>query len=64
VPLGIYGIVLGSPYIFERKDIFYRKENKYHIFKEGVEFIVIAHHIKTNVSLVSTRKMKRLMNTS
>jgi hypothetical protein len=34
VPLDICGIVLGSPYIFDRKAIFYCEENKYHIFKE------------------------------
>jgi hypothetical protein len=64
VPLDICGIVLGSPYLFDRKAIFYREENKYHLFKDGIEFIVRAHRIKTNVSLVSTRKMKRLMNAS
>jgi hypothetical protein len=64
VPLDICGIVLGSPYLFDRKAIFYREENKYHLFKYGVEFIVRAHRIKTNVSLVSTGKMKRLVNAS
>jgi hypothetical protein len=56
VPLYICGIVLASPYLFERKAIFYREENKYHLFKDEVEFIVIAHQIKTNVSLVSMGK--------
>jgi ribulose bisphosphate carboxylase small subunit len=57
-------IVLGSPYLFDRKVIFYREENKYHLFKDGVEYIVRAHRIKTNVSLVSTGKMKRLVSAS
>jgi hypothetical protein len=64
MPLEICGIVLGSPYLFDRKTIFYREENKYHIFKNEIKYIVRAHHIKTNVSLVSTGRMKRLINVS
>lgn len=53
IPLDICGIMLGSPYHYNRKAVFYMEENKYHLFKDGVEFIVRAHHIKTNTSLVS-----------
>ena len=35
VPLDIFGIVLGSPYLHGRKAIFYREENNYHLFKDG-----------------------------
>ena len=34
VPLDICGIVLGSPYLYDRKEIFYREHNQYHFFKE------------------------------
>jgi hypothetical protein len=54
VPLDIHNIVLGSPNLFEKKAIFYREENKYHLFKDEFEFIVRYHHIKINFSLVST----------
>jgi hypothetical protein len=64
VPLEICGIVLGSPYLFDTKDIFHHKQNKYHIFKDGIEFIFKAHRINTNVSLVSIGKIKRLMRES
>jgi hypothetical protein len=64
VPLDICDIVLGSPYLFDRKVVFYREENKYHLLKDGIEYIVRAHRIKTNVSLVSTGKMKRLVSAS
>jgi hypothetical protein len=40
IPLDIYGIVLGSPYLYNRKAIFHLHENKYHLFKDGVEYIV------------------------
>jgi hypothetical protein len=45
-----------------RKAIFYREENKYHLTKDGIEYIVRAHHVKTNLSLVTTGQMKRLVN--
>jgi hypothetical protein len=64
VPPDICSIVLGSPYIFDMTSILYHEENKYHLFEDGVEYIVRARHIKTNVSLVSTRKMKRLVSAS
>ena len=32
-PLDICGIILGSPYLYDQKSIFYHNENKYHIFK-------------------------------
>jgi hypothetical protein len=54
VPLDICGIVLGSPYLYDRKAIFYREHNKYH----GIEFIVRVHQMKTNLSVVSTEQMK------
>eukprot|EP00253_Pinus_taeda_P022396 PITA_22396 len=39
VPLDICGIVLGSPYWYDRKAILYRAENKYQLTKNGIEYI-------------------------
>jgi hypothetical protein len=64
VPLDICGIVLGSPYIYDIKAVFFRHEKKYHLTKGGVEYIVIAHSMRVNTTLVSARKMKRLINTN
>jgi hypothetical protein len=64
VPLEICIIILGIPYLFENKDILYREENKYHLFKGKIEYIVRSHRIKNNVSLVSTGKVKRLVSAS
>ena len=36
VPLEISGVVLGSPYVYDRKVVFHRHENKYHFFKDGI----------------------------
>jgi hypothetical protein len=64
IPLDICGIVLGSPYLYDRKAIFYRQENKYHLFKDGVEYVVRAHTKKMNLSIINVRQMKRLVNAS
>jgi hypothetical protein len=64
VSLDICGIVLGSPYLYDRKSIFFRHENKYHLTKGGVEYIVRAHNMRVNTTLVSAGKMKRLINTN
>jgi hypothetical protein len=40
VPLDICGIVLGSPYLYYRKSIFYREDNKYCFKKDEKEYIV------------------------
>jgi hypothetical protein len=63
-PLQICSIVLGSPYLFDRNVVFYQEENKYHLFKDGIEYIVMDHCIKNNVFLLSTGKMKRLVSAS
>eukprot|EP00253_Pinus_taeda_P026466 PITA_26466 len=64
VPLDICGIVLGSPYLYDRKAIFYRAENKYQLTKDGIEYIVRAHKIKENFSLTNSGQMKIIVNSS
>ena len=64
VPLDICGIVLGSPYLYDRKAIFYRAENKYQLTKDGIEYIVRAHKLKGNYSLINSGQMKRIVNSS
>ncbi|XP_059067200.1 uncharacterized protein LOC131858147 [Cryptomeria japonica] len=64
VPLDICGLVLGSPYLFDRQAIFYRGENKYHLFKDGKEYIVRSHKVKTSLAIVNASQMKRLVNAS
>jgi hypothetical protein len=64
VPLDICGIVLGSPYLYDRKSIFYREENKYCFKKDGKEYIVRAHRMKTDRSFATTGQLKRMVNAS
>jgi hypothetical protein len=50
--------------LYDHKAVFYREQNKYHLFKDGVEYIVRAHHMKTNLALVTTSQMKMIVNAS
>jgi hypothetical protein len=59
VPLETCGMVLGSPYLYDRKAIFYTVQNQYHLFKKGNEYDVHAHHIKTNQSLLTMEHLKK-----
>jgi hypothetical protein len=40
VPIEICNIILGSPHLFDRKVVLYQEEKKYHLLKDGVEYIV------------------------
>ena len=52
VPLEISGIVLGSTYLYDRKAVFHHHENKYHLFKGAIEYMVRAHKKKTSLSRI------------
>jgi hypothetical protein len=62
VSLDICGIELGSPYLYDRKEVFFRHEKKYYLTKGGVEYIVRAHNMRVNTTLISPGQMKRLIN--
>eukprot|EP00253_Pinus_taeda_P033506 PITA_33506 len=62
IPLDICGIVLGSPYLYDRKATFYRAENKYLLIKGGIEYFVRAHKLKNNYTLINLGQMKRMIN--
>ena len=64
VPLDICGIVLGSSYLYDRKEIFYQEHNQYHLFKEGIEYIVHSHSYKNDKSIGTTQQLKRVVNAS
>jgi hypothetical protein len=59
VPLETCGMVLGSPYLYDRKAIFFKEQNQYHLTKEGTEYVVHTHHIKANQSLLTMEQLKK-----
>ena len=64
VPLDIYGIILASPYLYDRKEVLFFHEKKYHLTKDEVEYIVRAHYTKVNANFLSAGQMKRLINSN
>lgn len=64
VPLDICENFLGSPYLYGRKAIFHHHENKYHLFENGIAYIVRENLKKLNLSLVNDGQMKRFVNAS
>jgi hypothetical protein len=58
VPLETCGMVLGSPYLYDHKEIFYREQNQYPLTKEDNEYVVHAHHIKASQSLLTMEQLK------
>jgi hypothetical protein len=64
VSLDICDIVLGSPYLYDRKTVLFRHEKQYHLPKGGVEYIVRSQNMRVNTTLVSAGQMKRLINTN
>ena len=64
VPIDICGVFLGSPYLYDRDAVFYRRGHKYFLKKEGVEFIVRAHKVKSKLNLIFTNQVKKLISSS
>jgi hypothetical protein len=54
----------GSPYLYDINVVFFINENKYHLKKDGVEYIFIYHSMKVDSTIFSARQMKRLVNTN
>jgi hypothetical protein len=59
VPLNECEMVLGSPYLYDHKEIFYRQHNQYHLIKKGNEYVVHAHHLKENQSLQTMEQLRK-----
>jgi hypothetical protein len=59
VPLNECGMVLGRPYLYDHKAIFYREHNQYHLTKEGNEYVVHAQHLKANQSLQTMEQLRK-----
>ena len=64
VPLRECGMVLGSPYLYDRKAIFYRTKNQYQLTKEGQNYVVHAHHVRENITLKTMEQLKKAVQAS
>jgi hypothetical protein len=64
VPLSECGMVLGSPYLYDLKALFYRTKNQYQLTKPGQDYVVHAHHVKANKTLQIMEQLKKVVQTS
>jgi hypothetical protein len=64
VPLRECGMVLGSPYLYDRKAIFYRTKNQYQFTKMGQDYVVHAHRVKENKTLQIMEQLKKAVKAS
>jgi hypothetical protein len=64
VPLNECGMVLGSPYLYDLKEIFYREKNQYHFIKACQEYVVHAHHLKENKYLQTMEQLRKVAHAS
>jgi hypothetical protein len=58
------GMVLGSPYLYDRKAIFYKTKNQYKLTKEGQDDVVHADHVKENTTLQTMEQLKKAAQAS
>jgi ABC-type Na+ efflux pump permease subunit len=58
------GMVLGSPYLYDCKAIFYRTNNQYQLTKAGQDYVVHAHHVKENKTLQTMEQLKKAVQAS
>jgi hypothetical protein len=61
VPLRECVMVLGSPYLYDRKTIFYRTKNQYQLTKACQDYVVHAHHVKENKTLQTIKQLKKVV---
>jgi hypothetical protein len=59
VPLDICGIVLGSPYLYDRKAVLFRHGNKYHLTKGAMEYWAL-HFWEGTVQVLTKHELHKL----
>jgi hypothetical protein len=60
VPLSECGMVLGSPYLYDRKTNFYMTKKQYQLTKAGQDYVVHAHHEKANKTIQTMERLKKV----
>ena len=62
VPLDVCQVLFGSPYLWDRDAIHYRRLQKYRFLKDGMEFMINAAKTQETVALITAAQAKRLVN--
>jgi hypothetical protein len=64
VPLDICQVILGSPYLWDRDAIFYRRRQQYQFTKDGKDYIFSREKINQGADLITACQAKRIVNAS
>lgn len=64
VPLDVCQIIFGSPYLWDRDGVFYRRENVWRLVKDGKGFRILASKEKKKLQLITAQQTKHLVNVS
>jgi hypothetical protein len=59
VPLSECAMVLGNPYLYDRKTIFYMTKNQCQLTKVGQDYVVHAHYVKADKTLQTMEQLKK-----
>ncbi|KAA8521664.1 hypothetical protein F0562_012346 [Nyssa sinensis] len=62
VPINICQVIFGSPYLWERDAIYYRRAQKYEFSKDGKKFIVHKDKADSRMDLVTACQARRMVN--
>jgi hypothetical protein len=64
VPLDVFGVVFGIPYLYMKDAIFMNRSNQYHLIKDGRSYIINTHKGNLKISLESSNQNKKLIISS
>lgn len=64
VPLDICQVIFGSPYLWERDAIYYRRTQRYQFKKDGKKYIINSDRACQIVDLVTACQARRMINAS
>ncbi|GJY15488.1 transposable element [Tanacetum coccineum] len=64
VPLDICQVIFGSPYLWERNAVYFRRAQKYQFEKDGHKYLVKRSTRSRNVELITACQARRLVNAS
>ena len=59
IPLDVCGVVFEIPYMYMKDVIFMMRDNRYHLIKDKISFIINAHKGKSKISLVSVHQARK-----
>ncbi|GKA18729.1 hypothetical protein Tco_0698644 [Tanacetum coccineum] len=64
VPLDICHVIFGSPYLWKRNAVYFRRAQKYQFEKDGKKFLINRNNDVRNIELITACQARRMVNAS